>query len=366
MVRLGSNVAFLSCPEQIRKAAKLEKEGKLSRQSFTHLIAGSILAEDIFSCPESDWREHRIRLARALRPTETHFELWRSCARQAVAKAFETLDSSQVDGEQFCGRIVQDTLLSILFGHAEEEAHKLFRYARRMDVHAEWTTFLVLVFGRRLGKKLSWPFQQLGGQVRRKLQSHLEQMQVSPDALASDPALRWEMRSLLFAGQQTMTVALCLLFWLLAAHPEYQDRIRSERSPLLEQAILETLRLFPPAHTPPARTALQAVILDGVEIPQKTEVIYSLWYAHRRCDRPDEFVPERFADRLTKRQFMPFGLGPKRCVGEHLAMTVLPEIAKAILERVHIECRQPLKLGNRTTLRPNRLIFRLHSTVALF
>jgi len=52
--RLGSNIVLLSDPDHIRQAAKLEKEGKLSRQSFTHAIAAPILDEDIFTCPESE------------------------------------------------------------------------------------------------------------------------------------------------------------------------------------------------------------------------------------------------------------------------------------------------------------------------
>jgi cytochrome P450 len=361
--RLGSNIVLLSDPDHIRQAAKLEKEGKLSRQSFTHAIAAPILDEDIFTCPESEWRQHRLSLARALRPTESHLEFWRSCARRSAAKALETLQTDQVDGWQFCRRIAQDVLLSILLGRAEEEDFELFRYARRMDVCAEWATFFLLVFGRKLGGMLAWPFQRRGAWIGRQLQEHLNRVQVAQGAVGSDPELRPEIRSLLFAGQETLSVALCLFFWLMATHPEYQEELRSEKSPKrLNQLILETLRLFPPTHTLPPRTALEPVVIGGVEIPKGTEIIYSVWYAHRRPDRPNEFVPERFADKKGLRRLLAFGVGPKRCVGEHLAMSVLPEIAQVVLERVRIECHQPLKLGNRTTLRPNGLVFRLHST----
>ena len=105
----------------------------------------------------------------------------------------------------------------------------------------------------------------------------------------------------------------------------------------------------------------------GRKIPKGTEVLYSLWFAHRRCERPEEFVLERFARHRSERgeRFFPFGIGPKRCVGEHLAMTVLCTLLATLLTRGRVESSsQTLELGARTVLvpkRPLKLKFRFDS-----
>ncbi len=362
-LRLGSRLVFISDPALIRQAVGYEKTGQLSRQAFTRFVTAPILGDDVFSSSEQEWRRHKEVLSRGLRPTSSTIALWRRCAREATNRALEQASGPGVNGEQFCRKIVQDSLVTIFFGRKDAVDERVFHLAHQMDVCAEFATFSLLAFGRPISTLLAQPFWLLGNKYRRNLERLLNQSRPEPRSPAADPAFRREMRSLLFAGQDTTTVALCLLLWLLANHPARQLLIHRQvlehggDSTLLHQAVLETLRLFPPVHTLPARTTMETVKLGDIPISQGTEVIYSLWYAHRRCDRAEEFLPERHPNGKYSRQFMPFGAGPKRCVGERLAMAIITEAASEILKRNRITCKQSLYLGSRTTLRPNKLVF---------
>lgn len=362
-LRLGSNIAFVSDPELIRRGTELEKTCDLSRQAFTRFVTAPILGDEVFSSSEQDWRRHKKALSRQVRATASNIAVWRLCAREAASREITRAIGRQVNGEQFCRRIVQDTLIAIFFGRRDAADTRVFRLARRMDVCAELVTFCLLVFGRSATRILARPFWAIGARNREALRKLLERSRPEPGSPAHDPKTRWEMRSLLFAGQDTTTVSLCLLLWLLAKHPEHQTAVRRQvleqggDSILLRQSILETMQLFPPVHTPPGRTATVALKLGDKPIPKDTEVIYSLWFAHRRCDQPETFLPQRHVGGKCSKRFMPFGAGPKRCVGERLAMVVISEAAAEILKRASVSCEQRLRLGARTTLRPNKLIF---------
>jgi cytochrome P450 len=369
---IKSSIAILAAPEAILQAARLENQGDLSRQDFTHDLVFPILGEGVFSSSEAEWRRHKLACMRHLKPTRVNLEVWKSAARQAALKALDELkppgaalgQAFQVDGIQFCRKIVQEVLLEVFLGTAEQiDKARLYHLTHRMDACAEVGTFFLLAFGRKWGWHLARPFQLIGYLARRRLQETIDGWAIRPGFPAEDLQFRENLRSLLFAGQDTLTDALAFSLWMLGARPELQDKIRLEvtergpDSPALRHAILETLRLLPPVHTLPARTARREIEICGVKIPKGTEVLYSLWFAHRRCERPEEFILERFARHRSERgeRFFPFGVGPKRCVGEHLAMTVLCALLATLLTRGRVESSsQTLELGARTVLVPKR------------
>jgi len=168
----------------------------------------------------------------------------------------------------------------------------------------------------------------------------------------SDEELRNETITLLLAGHETTANSLTWTLYLLARHPEAMDRLSDEVESVLgdrapaaadlaalsftERVIREAMRLYPPIWIL-ERRAVEEDEIGGYRIPAGSTVEVSPWVTHRHPDfweeperfDPDRFTPERSAGRPPL-AYMPFGAGPRYCVGGHFAMTE----ALVILARV--------------------------------
>lgn len=142
------------------------------------------------------------------------------------------------------------------------------------------------------------------------------------------------------AGHETTATALSWTIYLLAAQPELQEEARAEavaalagdmgtlpdRVPLLRQIVDESMRLYPPA-LQLIREAVADDDMQGVRV-RRGELIFTYpWVVHRHrqlWDEPDRFDHTRFAPArraaLHRFQYIPFGLGPRICVGARFAM----------------------------------------------
>ena len=152
--------------------------------------------------------------------------------------------------------------------------------------------------------------------------------------------LRDNLLTFIVAGHETTALALSWSLYLLAFDPEAQQRARAEARTVLgdriadagdladlpysRQVIREALRLYPPAALL-LRTALAADEIGGREVrPGDTMMlpIYALHRSHCHWDHPDRFDPERFSDPSAANDpaYIPFGAGPRACIGSGFAM----------------------------------------------
>jgi cytochrome P450 len=158
----------------------------------------------------------------------------------------------------------------------------------------------------------------------------------------TDAQVRDELMTILLAGHETTANALSWAFYLLAKHPEVRDRLEAELSAVLGerpptyadlrslpyslQVLKETMRLYPPAYLVTRRAARPVTI--GPAAVQKNEiVVVDILGMHRRPDLyedPLRFKPERFAPDAEKARdrhaFLPFGGGPRVCIGNQFAL----------------------------------------------
>ncbi|HVG07485.1 MAG TPA: cytochrome P450 [Thermoanaerobaculia bacterium] len=156
----------------------------------------------------------------------------------------------------------------------------------------------------------------------------------------SDPQLRNETITLLLAGHETTANALAWTFYLLARHPEEMERLRHEAATeATERAFKEAMRLYPPIWAM-ERRAVAEDELGGFRIPPGSTVVVSPWVTHRHpdlWDEPERFDPGRFSEERSEGRpplaYIPFGAGPRFCVGAHFAMVEGVTILSMVLRR---------------------------------
>jgi cytochrome P450 len=187
------------------------------------------------------------------------------------------------------------------------------------------------------------------------------------------------------AGHETTAKALTWTLYLLARSPEWTavleeeiERVTGgaaiagehiERLAQVQQVLKESMRLYPPVPMM-SRQAVADARIEGHAIPAGMSVLIPIYAVHRhagRWERPDEFDPTRFAPgreaAIHRYQYMPFGAGPRVCIGMPFAMIESTAILATLLQRARFavaEGAEPVPVA-RVTLMPKggmRLVVR--------
>jgi cytochrome P450 len=163
-----------------------------------------------------------------------------------------------------------------------------------------------------------------------------------PDPAFGTQRLHDELVTLMLAGHETTASTLGWTFHLLDRHPEVKQRVQAEarsvlgdRLPQYEDlhslrytamVVEEVMRLYPPVWILP-RAAQADDEVGGYFVPRGADVLICPYTLHRHpafWDQPDRFDPERFNPEVThdrpRYAYIPFGAGPRFCVGNHLGM----------------------------------------------
>jgi cytochrome P450 len=158
----------------------------------------------------------------------------------------------------------------------------------------------------------------------------------------SDEQVRDEVRTIFFAGYETTASALAWAWYMLAQHPNVEQRLHNEVSDVLggrlpnlqdlpnlvytHMVIEEVMRLYPPGWMT-WRTVLADDQINGYHIPAGAKLVISPYVTHRLpslWEQPEVFDPERFrpasAAQRHRCAYIPFGAGPRMCIGSNLAM----------------------------------------------
>lgn len=192
----------------------------------------------------------------------------------------------------------------------------------------------------------------------------------------SDKQLRDEVMTMLLAGHETTSLALSWTYYLLSAHPEVEERLADEvervtggsvpvyahveQLTFTRMVLEESMRLYPPAWGF-SRLALGDDRIADYPVAKGSIVFVIPFVVHRRPNlwpEPERFDPERFApgrDAARHRfAYIPFGGGPRGCIGNHFAMLEAQLIVAAIAQRYRVQLTpgQTIRAEPLITLRP--------------
>ncbi|MFI0925369.1 cytochrome P450 [Streptomyces sp. NPDC021012] len=169
------------------------------------------------------------------------------------------------------------------------------------------------------------------------------------DAAETDPAytdrlIRDELVTLLVAGYESSARTLTWAFVLLTAHPEVMERASGDAR-AVGAVLSETLRLYPTGWLLPRHSPADEV-LDGWAVPAGTDLLVCPYLTHRDPEvwpDPEAFDPGRFPARppLPPGAYLPFGIGPRACLGTRFAMREMEVLLGALLARFRVETTGP-------------------------
>jgi cytochrome P450 len=361
---LHRHVWCVSSPELVSELL-VEKEASFHKAPGLSVYGRQLLGDGLLTAEGDDHRRKRKLLAPAFAAkriagygevmaglAETHAGRWRAgqvidvadeMMRLTLAIVGKTLFDADIEGE---ARVVGDALT---------DAMEFMVDSLTMPLPMTWplprnkrmrqaTAALDEIVYRIIAERRASPGD------RGDVLSILLEARDDDGTGLTDKDVRDEIMTLMLAGHETTANTLAWTWYLLTTHDAAYDRMCAEvdavghrpavgdlpRMPWTRQVIEEAMRLYPPAYAV-ARVADVATTIGPVEIQPGEIVMVTIRGIHRRPDlwpEPDAFRPERFTEEANKARpryaYMPFGAGPRVCIGNHFAMMEAHLIASTI------------------------------------
>lgn len=372
----GWTMTMLSHPDQVDYVMVRHHNRYVRNDLTADLVPGE---PDVLPVLEGEeWKAWR----RVLNPFFTENSLARlsESMSAAVTVGMETwvkftVPGQWIDLEQELGTVVMDSLMRSMFS-TELDAETLRRYvgaARDLGIYTINRAFL-----SSFPKFLPRPFQRRGEAGQRLLLSELDKViarrsaegpRAEPDVLDALlgmslewPAstryrrLRTELSSLVFAGFETTAESVSWAIALLHGNPTALAQAYAEvdtlgevpiryahleQLPYLRACFDEALRIAAPAGI--LRTTNEDDEIGGYLIPARSHVLISPYRLHRDerfWSRPGEFEPNRFLhDKINRNAYIPFSIGPRKCMGWRMAYIDGVMTLAAILQLYEFEIR---------------------------
>lgn len=383
----GESAAYVTDPDLAREAFATDRTcGRAgeARKRFLEPIVGSA---SVLTLDGPEWLRHRELLGPCF-----HGERIERFAEQigAIAAAeVERWPAGEIVLREPMTRITMDVILRAVFGI--DEGDRLARLRQLLPpliesgAHYAWLTpgtraRLERLAGDGSPSRTRWlpfgRFFRLRAEVDRLLFAEIDERRSASDLAArtdvlsmllpardpdgralTDSELRDELMTLLAAGHETTSTALCWAFERLTRTPAAMMRLRDEieageGEEYLDAVVRETLRLRPVIFDV-ARTLDQPLEIGGYEVPAGWYIapgIVAIQTDPESWADPHAFRPERFSDeRPNMRAWLPFGGGRRFCLGSHLALLEMRSVIREVLSRVTLTA--PEAAGERIVVR---------------
>jgi cytochrome P450 len=386
-------------PEGVRRVL-LDNVANYPKEELSNRFFTAMSGEGLLSAKPAKWRRHRKIMAPAFDP--------RSVAAYAAAMATASQDfgvrwqalpgQADIDMAEEMKALTLRIICDTMFSSDATELVNLAGTAlgfTRDALNFGLLDLLPVIGPMRLKAKqaaLHEDFGGMDGAIYRMIEERERNLASAPSDLltrlvaAKDPEdgaglapqeIRDEVITIFEAGHETTAVAMTFTWYLLSQHPEAEARLHAELDqvlagrppsfadlpslPYTRQVIEESMRLYPPAPAVTGRRAVAADEICGVKVSPGERVMISTWVLHRHrtlWDDPERFDPDRFSPARSEGRprfaYMPFGGGPRICIGAQLAMTEATLILATLAQRFQPRLKTPqdVKLSARITLAP--------------
>jgi cytochrome P450 len=377
----GAPALLVNDPADVRHVLQTAARN-WGKQTVQYAALARVTGPGLLASAEPSWLEHRRLAAPAFhhQRLEAVADQVRAAADAAIAAGLDgrvPAAGAVVDVAPVTHRIGLDAVGRALFsadlsGHARElleatseAAELVVRLGRSVLPTAAWTPTATNLRLRATRRRLDAACAELVADRRARGPlaaggSHGDDLVgLLLDSGLTDGEVRDELVTMVIAGHETVAAALAWTLMLLAEHPAVQDRVRAElagrpgpvpmlahrdRLPWTRAVVDEALRLFPPAWALSRRSHAPDVV-GGREVPAGTLVIVSPWLVHRRGDAwpdPSAFRPERFLGdeagrRAGRSGYLPFGLGPRLCIGREFALGEMVLVLSRLLATYRVD-----------------------------
>ncbi|HEX4113329.1 MAG TPA: cytochrome P450 [Stellaceae bacterium] len=391
---LWAHAYIVNAPEGIKHVLLDNAENYIKTRLARRLLEPGI-GQGLLTSEGEAWKRHRRIMAPSFDPRSvaSYAPLMVEHTEAMLAQWDLLPDGATLTADQAMMRLTLDIIAQAMFSSDTEDiANLVATGAERYQTEVRPTLFDLLPLPRWLPRlaDLKHP-ERIFSEFDRKIDRMMAERRRTGaserhDLLArllaardeetgtglSTKEIRDEIITIFMAGHETTSLALTWTLYLLSQHPVIEAKLhrelnevlggrapRAEDVPQLRYArmvIDEALRLYPPAHTL-SREAIDADEVSGHRIPAGATIYIVPWLVHRHrslWEQPNRFDPERFApERSANRPrfaYIPFGAGPRICIGAAFATT------EAILILATIAQRYRLRLQPGHTVEPRGLI----------
>jgi cytochrome P450 len=392
-----SVIAWLTDPALVEKVL-LHASAQFPKTPLEKKVFANTLGDGILTSEGASWRWQRRTAAPLFRPAdlESLVPAMTAAAEDQLARWLASPAGSvqAVDRDMTAAtfRVISATMFA---GSADAEAAAILRASDKALATISWDIAAAMMnvpgwlwypgkfARRRAGRTLR---NAVAAILARRRQGGLEgEDLLARLARAKDPETGAPMSekqlvdnlvTFLAAGHETTAKALTWTLYLIARAPHWQERIAAEvssvagaspigaahldRLVVTRMVLKEAMRLYPPAPVM-TRLAGETIALGPETVAAGTLIVIPVYAVHRHrklWEDPDRFDPERFAPereaKYPRTQFMPFGFGPRTCIGGTFAMMEATAILATLVRGARFDwdgVHEPEPLS-RVTLRP--------------
>ena len=355
--RISPPFAVITSPQGARDVLG-GSDGAFDKEGQIH-VESRALGDNLFNMAHQPWLTRR----RALQPlfTKRHVADYAGhMAAAAEAMVHEWIDRPEIDLDRECRRLTLRVIGRSVFGldlgeRAETLGPPVEQSLRFITGRATRPVRAPRWLPTPARRRLRSSTATVGSVIDEAIDAAREHPEGdaplihlllnTPDEQTGRPlsqqAIAAELFAFLVAGHDTTATTLAYSLWAVGRDRRIQEQLAGEvaeigdreltvddvpRLPHTIRVIHESLRLCPPAAVL-TRMAMRDTVVDGYRIPRGTNALVGIYTMHRdpelwedpeRFD-PDRFAPERSAGR-DRWQYLPFGGGPRTCIGDHFAM----------------------------------------------
>ncbi|QAU33442.1 cytochrome P450 [Janthinobacterium sp. 17J80-10] len=377
---------YFFSPELIRELL-VEHADDLIRHERAIEVFSLVYGDNVLTTEGDTWKRQRRILMPGFLPKKItgYVDLMTGAVADAMVTAFPEKGpaGNVLDVDSFTTVLTMDVILRVLFSHkvSEAESQRAFEASRALEHQGmrelfwpktppDWFPYP----GRKQKLKSKADLENLIGsqvQVRRAagedqatktdylamlLSAHDDEAQgASSSPTLSTEEIRDNCMVIFAAGHDTTATVMTWWIGLMAHHPEVAEKVRQEvaevagdRNPTADElsrmkwmnaTIKEAMRLYPPTPNLFFRCPVRDIEIGGWHVPKGASINVPVWHVQhdaRWFPEPESFRPERFmpnAAEIPRGAYMPFGAGPRVCIGQHLATIEMALIATFLIRQ---------------------------------